>query len=145
MVSTYQTKFPRVTLYWDYKSLAVSQECLDDIKTVVDPRTAMEFHQKYGHIFSRRVQLGGRLSSSQKVVSTEGSKVKEQAQQLKASASASVSSSFFQASVSASHERQSKEGSTSSKKDFSSSMAWEATGGDTLLCNKYALSIHCEF
>ncbi|KAH7193915.1 uncharacterized protein B0J16DRAFT_336234 [Fusarium flagelliforme] len=130
--------FPRVTLYWDYKSLAVSQECLDDIKTVVDLRTAQDFHQKYGHVFSRRVQLGGRLSSSQKVVSTEGSKVKEQAQKLKASASASINSSFFQASVSASHERQSKEGSSSSKKDFSSSMAWEATGGDTLLCNNPA-------
>ncbi|RBR26472.1 uncharacterized protein FIESC28_00766 [Fusarium coffeatum] len=138
LVVNYNTKFPRVTLYWDYKSLAVSQECLDDIKTVVDPRTAAEFHQKYGHVFSRRVQLGGRLSSSERVVSTQGSKVEEQAEKLKASASASINSSFFQASVSASHEKQSKEGSSSSKRDFSSSMAWEATGGDTLLCNNPA-------
>ncbi|KAM0355040.1 hypothetical protein ACHAPU_000890 [Fusarium lateritium] len=130
--------FPRVTLYWDHKSLAVSEECLEDIKAVVDPRTLNEFNEKYGHIFSTRVQLGGRLSSSQKVVTSDNSSVEEQARQLKASASASVSSSFFQASVSASHEKQSKESNSSAKKDFSSSMAWEATGGDTLLCNNPA-------
>ncbi|KAF5667330.1 membrane attack complex component perforin (MACPF) domain-containing protein [Fusarium heterosporum] len=130
--------FPRVTLYWDHKSLSVSQECLDDIKTVVDPRTLNDFHEKYGHIFSRRVQLGGRLSSSQKVVATEKSNVKDQAQRFKASASASVNLSFFQASVSASHEKQSKESNSSAGRDSSSSMAWEATGGDTLLCNNPA-------
>ncbi|KAF4997649.1 hypothetical protein FGRMN_3681 [Fusarium graminum] len=130
--------FPRVSLYWDHKSLAVSEECLEDIKTVVDPRTRNEFNEKYGHVFSTRIQLGGRLSTSQKVVTSANSRVEDQARKLKASASASISASFAEASVSASYEKQSKQSDNSAHKDFSSSMAWEATGGDTLLCNNPA-------
>jgi hypothetical protein len=126
-----------VTLYWDAKSLEVTQDCLNDIEKVVNRRTLNSFYEKYGHIFSKRVQLGGRLSSSQKVVQTNDESVTAQAEKLKASASASVSSSFFKASASYSREKQSNQSQSSSKKDLNSSMAWEATGGDTLLCNKY--------
>jgi hypothetical protein len=105
---------------------------------VVDRVTLNDFYEKYGHIFSKRVQLGGRLSSSEKVVNTDESSTTAQAEKLKASASASISSSFFKASVSASHEKQSKQSQSSNNKSLNRSMAWEATGGDTLLCNKYA-------
>lgn len=136
-----QTQFPRVTLYWDHKSLKVTEECLEDIQKVVDARSLNRFNEKYGHIFAKRVQLGGRLSSSEKVVKTGKGNTTAQAEKLKANASASISSSFFQASVSASHEEQSKQSQSSSNKGHNSSMAWEATGGDTLLCNKYAFPL----
>ncbi|SPJ78342.1 uncharacterized protein FTOL_06731 [Fusarium torulosum] len=130
--------FPRVTLYWDHKSLKVTEECLEDIQKVVDARSLNRFNEKYGHIFAKRVQLGGRLSSSEKVVKTGKGNTTAQAEKLKTNASASISSSFFQASVSASHEEQSKQSQSSSNKGHNSSMAWEATGGDTLLCNNPA-------
>ncbi|KAI6764297.1 hypothetical protein HG530_008086 [Fusarium avenaceum] len=130
--------YPRVTLYWDAKSLEVSEECLDDIKMVEDHDTVNRFNEKYGHIFSKRVQIGGRLSSSEKVTSTQDTSTQTQIRKLKANASASVSSSFFQASASYSNEKQSNESKSSDAKSLEKSMAWEATGGDTLLCNNPA-------
>ena len=130
------TKFPRVTLDWDAESLKVTQECLNDIKTVVDAMTLNDFNEKYGHVFARRVQLGGCLSCSEKRTADEDSSSQEQTTKLKGSAAASISSSFAQASVEASHEKGKTTGSENSKKNLSSSIAWEATGGDTLLCNK---------
>lgn len=134
---SFESQFPRATLYWDHNSLEITQDCLNDIKKVVDRRSLNNFYEKYGHIFSKRVQLGGRLSSSQKVANAESGTDTAQAEKLKASASASVSSSFFKASASYSHEKQVQQSQSSNKKDLNSSMAWEATGGDTLLCNKY--------
>ncbi|WXC44416.1 hypothetical protein QX201_004150 [Fusarium graminearum] len=131
--------YPRVTLYWDAKSLEVSEECLEDIKKVKDHKTLGSFNEKYGHIFSKRVQIGGRLSSSEKVTSTQDASTQSQIRKLKANASASVSSSFFQASASYSNEKQSNESKSSDSKSLNKSMAWEATGGDTLLCNRYVL------
>ncbi|CAF3525719.1 unnamed protein product [Fusarium graminearum] len=130
--------YPRVTLYWDAKSLEVSEECLEDIKKVKDHKTLGSFNEKYGHIFSKRVQIGGRLSSSEKVTSTQDASTQSQIRKLKANASASVSSSFFQASASYSNEKQSNESKSSDSKSLNKSMAWEATGGDTLLCNSPA-------
>lgn len=128
-----------MTLYWDAKSLEVSEECLEDIKKVKDHKTLSSFNEKYGHIFSKRVRIGGRLSSSEKVTSTQDASTQSQIRKLKANASASVSSSFFQASASYSNEKQSNESKSSDSKSLNKSMAWEATGGDTLLCNRYVL------
>jgi len=125
-----------VTVYWDHDSLEVTKECRDDIKKVIDRRSLNAFNEKYGHIFSKRIQLGGRLSSSQRLIKDDAGSSASQAEKLKASASASISSSFFQATVNASHEKQSKQAQSSNNKSLNSSMAWEATGGDTLLCNK---------
>ncbi|KAL1860951.1 hypothetical protein Plec18170_001465 [Paecilomyces lecythidis] len=125
-------------MYWDPSCLEVTTECLDAIRTVRDPETLQAFNEKYGVIFTRRVQLGGRLTYSEASTAISSSEVKDHASKLKASASASISHSFVQASLKASHEKQSREVSQKEDKKLTRNIAWEATGGDTLLCNNPA-------
>ncbi|KAL2815025.1 hypothetical protein BDW59DRAFT_166939 [Aspergillus cavernicola] len=54
---------------------------------------------------------------------------------MKAAAAASFSSAWAQASPSASHSNGSSSGEAKSQQDLTNSMAWEAIGGDFLLCN----------
>jgi hypothetical protein len=123
-------------MYWDASSLAVTAECLNEIRTVTDPESLRAFNEKFGVLFARRVQLGARLSYSEASTATGSVQVKDHANKLKASASASISHSFAQASLKGSHERQSSEVRENSEQQLTRNLAWEATGGDTLLCNK---------
>ena len=91
-----------------------------------------------GDIFPQRVQLGGVLNSSVASLAMNSQTKEAKARSLKISAAASFSSSFAQASVSASHGQGDSSNKDESEKDLTNSMAWEATGGDTTLCNKYA-------
>ncbi|OJJ81751.1 uncharacterized protein ASPGLDRAFT_587354 [Aspergillus glaucus CBS 516.65] len=127
--------FPRVTLHWDPVCLDITDECLEDIRKVKNPDTLGDFHNKYGLLFARRVQLGGRLSSSKAKSADSSASSVDEASKFKAEVSASVSSFFTQASLNASHERQNQKTTESSEQNFKNSIAWEATGGDTLLCN----------
>jgi hypothetical protein len=114
----------------------VTKECRDQIKTVRSPDTLRAFNEKYGFFFARRVQLGGRLSSSE-AKSAEGTlTASDHATKMKIAASLSISHSFAQASVKSSYKHQDREVKETQKQDLSNNLAWEATGGDTLLCNK---------
>ncbi|KAJ5172168.1 hypothetical protein N7492_004761 [Penicillium capsulatum] len=130
--------YPRITLYWDPESLEVTQGCLEDIQRVKDWTSLMKFFAKYGHSFARRVQLGGRLSTSEVIEKDAKDEIKEQASKLKAEVAASVSHSFVQASLKYSHEHQSREVNTATNQNLTSNIAWEANGGNTLLCNNPA-------
>ncbi|KAE8361322.1 hypothetical protein BDV27DRAFT_160836 [Aspergillus caelatus] len=107
-------KFPRVTLYLDPGSLEVTDEC---------------------DIFSQRAQLGGSLFASEDSTAVSNQTKESKAKAMKASAAASFSSAFAQASASASHSNGSSSGENKSNQDLTNSMAWEAIGGDSLLCN----------
>lgn len=123
-------------MYWDPSSLAVTTECLNEIRTVTDPESLRAFNEKFGVLFARRIQLGGRLSYTEASTATGSVEVKDHANKLKVAASASISHSFAQASVKSSYEKQSREVKENSKQSLTRNLAWEATGGDTLLCNK---------
>jgi hypothetical protein len=89
-----------------------------------------------GQIFSRRVKLGGRLMSSHQSTSTNSQEQADSENSLKATAAASISGWGFSASAEASHEEGQKSSSSEKKQNFASTMSWEATGGNTVLCNK---------
>ncbi|GES66736.1 membrane attack complex component/perforin (macpf)-domain-containing protein [Aspergillus terreus] len=127
--------FPRVTVYMDPSSLEISEECMNDISNVIDSKSLKTFREKYGDIFAQRVQLGGTLQSSQPSKAISGQSKEDKSHSLKVSAAASFSSSAAQASLSASHERGNASAEVDSKRDLTSSMAWEAKGGDSLLAN----------
>lgn len=123
-------------MYWDASSLAVTTECLNEIRTVRNQESLRKLNEKFGVLFARRIQLGGRLSYSEASTATDSIQVKDHANKLKVSASASISHSFAQASAKGSHEQQSREVKETSEQKLTRNLAWEATGGDTLLCNK---------
>ncbi|OBS26180.1 hypothetical protein FPOA_00122 [Fusarium poae] len=130
--------FPRVTVYLDADSLELTDEVKRDIAEVKRLKTkdsVKMFGDKYGHIFSRRVKLGGRLISSHQSTATTADKKAESENSLKAAAAVSVSGYGFSASAEASHETGGRSNTSDTQQDFASNMAWEATGGNTVLCN----------
>ncbi|KAI9730746.1 MAG: hypothetical protein M1834_005715 [Cirrosporium novae-zelandiae] len=128
-------QFPRVVLELDADSLQLSRELEEDLKQVDDEKTVEEFYKKYGYFFVRRVELGGRLHSSEASKVVSGSNFAERANQMKASAKLSFSTPWVGGSVSASHETRDSTTDSTQKSDSHNSMTWEAQGGDTLLCN----------
>lgn len=123
-------------MYWDPECLEVSSECLDEIPTVRDPVSLQAFNEKFGVLFARRVQLGGQLSYSEARSAKSSLEVKDHGNKLKAAASLSISHSFAQASGKYSQEKQDREVKENNNQELNTKLAWEATGGDTLLCNK---------
>lgn len=133
-------QYPRVTLHWDPVCLDVTEECIKDIRKVRNNQSLRNFYNKYGDLFACRVQLGGVLSCSEAKHADSDSSSKDQASKFKALAQASISGSFAQASAKASHEKQEKKTNENNTQNLNVNMAWVATGGDTLLCNKLRLA-----
>ncbi|KAF7176473.1 hypothetical protein CNMCM7691_002791 [Aspergillus felis] len=133
MTITYN--FPRVVLELDGDSLDLSDECKEDLKSISTAEAVQFFRRKYGTFFASRVELGGRLHSSESSDSFAEGKVEERARALKISAAASFSSTYVQGSASGSYEDSSNHTSNRQNSSLSNNLAWEAKGGDTLLCN----------
>ncbi|GFF52290.1 hypothetical protein IFM51744_07807 [Aspergillus udagawae] len=133
MTITYN--FPRVVLELDGDSLDISDECKKDLENITTPEAVQFFRRKYGTFFASRVELGGRLHSSESSDSSAAGKVEERARALKISAAASFSSTYAQGSASGSKEDSSNHSSNNQNSSLSNNLAWEAKGGDTLLCN----------
>ncbi|KAK6811755.1 hypothetical protein RU639_012451 [Aspergillus parasiticus] len=127
--------FPRVVLHLDEYSLALSDECSQDLVRVNDVNSLLAFHHKYGHFFATRVELGGRLFSSEKFSTLGTSSESEATKQMKISASASFSSKFVSGSASYSQENGQSAQDSDARRSMQGSMSWQAQGGDTLLCN----------
>ncbi|RBR26471.1 uncharacterized protein FIESC28_00765 [Fusarium coffeatum] len=127
--------FPRVTVFLDAGSLELTDEVKSDIASVKTKDDVVSFGEKYGHVFSRRVQIGGRLISSHQIDSNSKEEQSERENSLKASAAVSVSGYGVTASAEASHASGGADSNSTKKQDFSSNMSWEATGGNTTLCN----------
>lgn len=129
-------QFPRVILHMDHESLELSDECIKDIGKVKDVDSLVAFHHKYGHFFATRIELGGRLFSSEKFSSLSTAEKTKTANAMKIAASASFSSTYASGSASASNEDSSAGSDEKSNSSMQRSISWEAQGGDTLLANK---------
>ncbi|UKZ48269.1 hypothetical protein TrVGV298_002492 [Trichoderma virens] len=127
--------FPRVVIHLDHHSLELSAECKSDLDDVKDVDKLIDFHHKYGHFFATRIELGGRLFSSEKFSTLGSASEADATKAMKIAASASFSSSFVAGSASFGKEDQSRSASGSSNRNMSSSISWQAQGGNTLLCN----------
>lgn len=149
-----------MTVFLDANSLELTPEVKKDIAKVKDQPSLENFREKYGQsqallsipykllktnhlmtlsigdVFSQRVKLGGKLTSTTHIKSKSKSTQQKRENSLKIGAAASFSGTYGSFSA---------EGSTSSGKNhetstdnqgFSSNLSWEATGGDTILCNE---------
>ncbi|KAH6960261.1 hypothetical protein DER45DRAFT_627355 [Fusarium avenaceum] len=134
--------FPRVTVFLDEHSLELTKDVKDDIKKIQETQSnekkkelVIAFGEKYGHIFSRRVKLGGRLISSHETTSRSTEKQAQTENNLKAAAAVSVSGYGLSVSAEMSHETAIQADDSTKAQSFASNMSWEATGGNTVLCN----------
>ncbi|GKZ91731.1 hypothetical protein AnigIFM59636_004386 [Aspergillus niger] len=134
-VLTITYNFPRVVIDLDHHSLDLTEECKADLLSVDSAASIASFKDKYGRFFATRVQLGGRLLSSEDITETTSTAKSEQAKAMKAAAALSFSSPYVQASAKMSSDKSSTSSSDTSNAASTKSMCWEAKGGDTLLCN----------
>ncbi|ESU13948.1 hypothetical protein FGSG_07664 [Fusarium graminearum PH-1] len=135
MIITYN--FPRVTLNLDDGNLELTQECKKELATVKTREDAGRFKRKFGCFFSTKVQLGGRLHSTQESTAVTGSTTGEKSKRLKITAAASFAGPAAEVTVKGGYGEDSTRQDQSATSTYDSHMAWEAKGGDTLLCNKY--------
>ncbi|GKZ83064.1 hypothetical protein AnigIFM56816_007892 [Aspergillus niger] len=134
-ILTITYNFPRVVIDLDHHSLDLTEECKADLLSVDSAASIASFKDKYGRFFATRVQLGGRLLSSEDITATTSTAKSEQAKAMKAAAALSFSSPYVQASAKMSSDKSSTSSSDTSNAASTKSMCWEAKGGDTLLCN----------
>ncbi|OJJ32909.1 hypothetical protein ASPWEDRAFT_185366 [Aspergillus wentii DTO 134E9] len=127
--------FPRVVMHLDQHSLDLSEECSNDLAGVRDVNSLLAFHHKYGHFFATRVELGGRLFSSEKLSVLGASSQSEAAKAMKIAANLSFSSKYASGSARYGQEDQENTSGASSDRSMQKSISWQAQGGDTLLCN----------
>lgn len=133
MIITYN--FPRVTPSLDDDNLQLTQECINELATVKTREDAGRFKRKFGCFFSTKVQLGGRLHSTQESTAVTGSTTGEKSKRLKITADASFAGPAAEITVKGGYGEDSTRQDKSSTSTYDSHMAWEAKGGDTLLCN----------
>jgi hypothetical protein len=81
--------------------------------------------------------LGGRLHSTQESTAVTGENIGEKSKRLKITAAASFAGPAAEGTVKGGYGEDSTQQNKSSTSTYDSHMAWEAKGGDTLLCNKY--------
>ncbi|KAB8231994.1 uncharacterized protein BDW43DRAFT_312610 [Aspergillus alliaceus] len=115
--------FPRVWVYLDKWSVELTDKCAEDLKAIDS------------QFFARRVELGGRLFSSESSSNISGSSASEKANRMKVAASASFSSPYVQASASASHQTETTDKEAQAQSRLNKSISWRAQGGNTLLAN----------
>ncbi|KAK6526456.1 hypothetical protein TWF694_005042 [Orbilia ellipsospora] len=127
--------FPRVVLHLDHRGLELTDDCKKMLAGVKDEESLIRFHHDYGHFFAGNVQLGGRLFASEQFSSKSAASSTETANAMKVAASASFSWGAFSASASYSRETNDASSKSNTSSQMSSSLSWEAQGGDTILCN----------
>lgn len=132
-------EFPRVVLYLDENSIEPSRPCKQALEVLRNDPTVeavLKFMDKFGHIYSREVALGGRLQCLRASQSVSGSTISEKKDNLRAEASAQFSAFGASAGLSANRARLDESMSDLSVSDTARSIAWEARGGDTTLSAK---------
>ncbi|KAH8432805.1 uncharacterized protein LDX57_010434 [Aspergillus melleus] len=127
--------FPRAVIDFDRYSLDLSEECQLDLASVDSVAAIDNFKDKYGRFFPTRIELGGRLHSSEESTASTTAGKAEQAKSMRAAAALSFSSPYVQASANMSYAQSSDSSSQNTGASTSKSVCWEAKGGDTLLCN----------
>ncbi|KAK8050934.1 hypothetical protein PG993_002319 [Apiospora rasikravindrae] len=130
-----QYSFPRVTLNLDEYNLEMTPQCIDALAKLRDEASLTAFLETYGEFFTTRVQLGGRLYSSDEMTKTMRSNVEEAKQSMKAGASASFKTAYAEGSASSKKGSGTTEDTSQASADLERSLCWEASGGDSLLCN----------
>ncbi|UZP45057.1 hypothetical protein NXS19_012869 [Fusarium pseudograminearum] len=124
MIITYN--FPRVTPSLDDDNLQLTQECINELATVKTREDAGRFKRKFGCFFSTKVQLGGRLHSTQESTAVTGSTTGEKSKRLKITADASFAGPAAEITVKGGYGEDSTRQDKSSTSTYDSHMAWEA-------------------
>ncbi|PLB46668.1 hypothetical protein P170DRAFT_511363 [Aspergillus steynii IBT 23096] len=146
-VMTITYNFPRAVIDFDRYSLDLSEECQLDLASVDSVSAIDEFKDKYGRFFPTRIELGGRLHSSEESTSSTTAGKADQAKSMRAAAALSFSSPYVQASAKVNYAQSSDSssqnaGASSSKSKFYINVETTNTNEDHQLKYKYPYRIY---
>ncbi|QRV73477.1 hypothetical protein RhiJN_01491 [Ceratobasidium sp. AG-Ba] len=133
MIGTY--RFPRATVHLTPSDLEPTPELKAAIKQIRTRKNVMDLrqlHKDFGHLFCRKVVIGGCLQTTKTMTMTTISSEKSERSQFKASVGVAVQTPYASASAKASHERGDASDAGSTKTDTREQLIFEATGGNTI-------------
>ncbi|KAI4600652.1 hypothetical protein KJ359_012813 [Pestalotiopsis sp. 9143b] len=128
-------KFPRAAVELDTYCLELTEECKKQALACRNRADVDRWQREYGSVFATQFTLGGELTSTRFFQSTDSGELSAFKDNLKTAAGLSISSPV----VSGGGSFASSEGKEGSKGERSANqsarLAWQARGGDTLLCS----------
>ncbi|KAG9125091.1 hypothetical protein FRC07_009005 [Ceratobasidium sp. 392] len=145
MIGTY--RFPRATIHLTPNDLEPTPELEAAIKRIRARKNVMDLrqlHKDFGHLFCRKVVIGGCLQTTKTITMTTETSEKSERSQFKASVGAAVQTPWVSASVKASHGQGDALDAGSTKTDTKEQLVFEATGGNTIFASdpmRWTLSV----
>ncbi|KXX78813.1 hypothetical protein MMYC01_205647 [Madurella mycetomatis] len=139
MVGKYM--LPRVTVLLDPEDLEATDELIKHVTNVQDAANSdqvSDFYKKFGQVFAHEITLGGVLTSTRNLEMKEGSTETQSKEDFKTAIGMSVTTPFS-ASGDANYHGSSGEdkGKIKTDRDFNDRVAFNATGGNTLMAFRY--------
>ncbi|KAF5588626.1 hypothetical protein FPANT_6544 [Fusarium pseudoanthophilum] len=135
MVGSYM--FPRVDVFLRPEDLEPTEElraALDGIKKTKNINALRELYSTFGHLFCHSVTLGGCLQTTQIVTSDQVVKQSKEKESFKAQVGVAISTPFgAKGNAKGSNETQHSTEAFGSSTNTSEKMAFEATGGNSIL------------
>ncbi|OJJ84611.1 uncharacterized protein ASPGLDRAFT_35101 [Aspergillus glaucus CBS 516.65] len=127
-------KFPRAVVELDDFCLRLTPQCIADAKATTNAKEVDDFYRDYGNAFVTTFTVGGELNSSRTLTQGEQTSITTTKEKMKAAAALSISSPW--ASGGASFAKSNSKEETASEQELHQNLqlAWEARGGNTLLC-----------
>lgn len=92
-----------------------------------------------GRYLPTRIQLGGKLTTSQEYNAQDNVSITEKKKAMKWSAAVAFNTPWGGASFNTSHDNQTGSAGNTNNASMAGTMNWEACGGDTFLSNRYVL------
>ncbi|KAI9896172.1 hypothetical protein N3K66_008344 [Trichothecium roseum] len=128
-------KFPRVAVEVDQYCLELTEECKKQALACQDVHDVDRWKRDYGYVFATQFTLGGELTSTRLFHGGDTAKLSAVKDSLKIAAGVSISAPYASASVDYGSMK-ATEGTTGDRAaQQSMRLAWQAKGGDTLLCS----------
>ncbi|KAI2467792.1 hypothetical protein F4781DRAFT_297493 [Annulohypoxylon bovei var. microspora] len=128
-------KFPRAAVDVDAYCLQLTEECKRQALACRDRHDVDRWQREYGSIFATQFTLGGELTSSRLFHGSDAAELSAFKDSVKLAAGLSISTPYVSAgaSVGSYNSNEKTEGEKSAQQSMR--LAWQARGGDTLLCS----------
>ncbi|KAI1818289.1 hypothetical protein GGS20DRAFT_529396 [Poronia punctata] len=128
-------KFPRAAVELDTYCLELTEEAKRDALACRNRADVGRWQRDYGSVFATQFTLGGELVSSRLFSGTDEGRLSALKDSTKIAAGASLTTPYGSASASygSTNSTESQEGERSTQQSLR--LAWEARGGNTLLCS----------
>ncbi|KAH6974497.1 hypothetical protein BKA56DRAFT_659180 [Ilyonectria sp. MPI-CAGE-AT-0026] len=128
-------KFPRAAVEVDAYSLQLTEECKREALACRNRADVDRWQREYGSVFATQFTLGGELTSSRLFHGSDAAELSAFKDSVKVAAGLSISTPY--GSGGASYGSYNSNETTQGEKKAQQSMrlAWQARGGDTLLCS----------